>query len=73
MNEELIVRTHTACQQLKRYGHSVFNEDIAELLEGLCDINDDFQNEVSPEMKKDTIYRMIVKLIHLKETIGEPE
>jgi hypothetical protein len=67
--DDLILRTNDLCQQLKRYGCAVFNEDIAQLLELLCDINDDFQNDVSIEMKKYSINRMIVRLINFKEKL----
>jgi hypothetical protein len=70
MNDYLIMRTNDSCQQLKRYGNAVFNEEIANLLDMLCDINDDFSNDVSPETKKDSIYRMIVQLLRLKEKLG---
>ena len=68
--DDLILRTNDLCQQLKRYGGAVFNEDIAQLLEGIRDINNNFQNDVSLETKKDSIYRMIVQLLRLKEKLG---
>lgn len=53
--DELIFRTHNACDQLARYSESAASRQLVEVLEELAELNDDLWHSRHPSIIRERI------------------
>jgi hypothetical protein len=72
MSTDLATRTYDVCDQLTRYGGAVFNEELATVLDGLAELNDDLHHDRAKSVIQADLDKLRANFETLYDTLGCP-